>query len=508
MTASSSDAASRADLASLLQTLAFEPVAQLDVVGTAVYLLDGGEARWTCDAGFRTAQARQAIRALSFQVGVGRVGEALAAGQPWRASEAPAGRDAREVDGEGLHLIAAVPLVDQQTQVRGVLCLFGRGRCTVAQHDLAFLSALARSAALIVENVQLVGRLAEQEESHRFLLDRLPDVIWAAGADRIFTHVSAGSEQILGYRPDELIGRDSEIVMHESSLVAFEDGYRWQIAHPDSDQTYRVNLRHKDGHAVPVELHNIGTPVNGRYGGGTGSVREISERLRLEREIEEQAAELAASHERAHLAQELHDSVTQALFTMTITAGTARMMLEQQRPGVESKLEELSTLAREALVEMRSLLFELRPGNVAEEGLLPALRKHAAAVQARTGLSIHLIADARLGPLPLAQEEVLYRIAKEAIHNTVKHAHARAVDVRVAGKTAGVSIEIRDDGIGFDPEVRGEGLGLLGMAARAERLGGHVHVQSRLGGGTRVRVLLPVPPARQAGSVAGHHEDP
>lgn len=175
-------------------------------------------------------------------------------------------------------------------------------------------------------------------------LDRLPDVIWAAGADRIFTYVSAGSEPLLGYRPEELIGRSSDVVMHASSGEAFAEGYRWQIAHPDGDQTYRVNLRHKDGHPVPVELHNVGTPVNGRYGGGTGSIREISETLRLEREIREQAAELAAGRERARLAQELHDSVTQLLFSMTITAGAARRLLEQDRPGVASKLDELSEL--------------------------------------------------------------------------------------------------------------------------------------------------------------------
>ena len=323
-------------------------------------------------------------------------------------------------------------------------------------------------------------------------LDRLPDVIWAAGADRIFTYVSAGSEHLLGYRPDELIGRSSEIVMHESSNQAFEEGYRWQIAHPDGDQTYRVNLRHKDGHPVPVEVHNIGTPVDGRYGGGTGSVREMSERLRLEREIREQAAELAAGRERAHLAQELHDSVTQALFIMNITAGAARMLLERNQPGVEAKLDELSSLAREALGEMRSLIFELRPGSLAEEGFLPALRKHLGAVQGRTGLVIRLDISPDQTRLPLPAEDALYRIAQEAIHNVVKHARAHEVIVRIASPSSSVvRMEIIDDGVGFDPRGRTDGLGLTGMATRAERLGGWVTVESAPSGGTAVTVELP-----------------
>jgi signal transduction histidine kinase len=279
--------------------------------------------------------------------------------------------------------------------------------------------------------------------------------------------------------------------MHESSRRAFEEGYRWQIAHPDGDHTYRVNLRHKDGHPVPVELHNVGTPVNGRYGGGIGSVREISERLRLERELQEQAAELAASRERAHLAQELHDSVTQALFSMTVTAGAARMLLEQNKPGVESKLDELSGLAREALVEMRSLVLELRPGNLAEEGFVPALRKHVASVQGRTGLAVRLDISPDLARLSLATEDALYRIAQEALHNVIKHARAHKVSVRIVGSPAILRMDICDDGVGFDPHRRTDGLGLVGMAARAERLGGSVTVDSGPRRGTIVTVVLP-----------------
>ncbi len=324
-----------------------------------------------------------------------------------------------------------------------------------------------------------------------FLLDRLPDVIWAAGADRIFTYLSAGSEQLLGYRPEELVGRSSELIMHESSREAFARGYRWQVAHPDGDQTYRVNLRHRDGHAVPVEVHNIGTPVNGRYGGGTGSAREMTERDRLEREIRAQAAELAANRERAHLAQELHDSVTQALFSMTITAGAARMLLERNAPGVDAKLDEMSGLARDALAEMRSLIFELRPGSLAEEGFLPALEKHLAAVQGRTGLVIRLDVDPDLRRLPLSVEDALFRIAQEAVHNVVKHANASEVEIAIASPPAAVRMEIRDDGAGFDPQARSDGLGLAGMAARAERLGGTTTVESAAARGTVVTVTIP-----------------
>ena len=387
--------------------------------------------------------------------------------------------------------VVAAPLLGSDEAPLGVLCLLDGAPRAFSSRDLALIRALAGHAALAVQNDRLIERLNDDETRHRFVLDRLPDVIWAAGADRIFTYVSAGSERILGYRPEELLGRSSDIVMHDSSRDAFETGYRWQIAHPDGDQTYRVNLRHKDGHAVPVELHNIGTPVNGRYGGGTGSIREMTERDRLERETRAQAAELAANRERAHLAQELHDSVTQALFSMTLTAGAARMLLERDAPGVGAKLDELSALARDAMAEMRSLIFELRPGSLAEEGFVPSLEKHLAAIQGRTGLVIRLDVDPDLRRLPVSIEDALYRIAQEAIHNVVKHASAREVRLQIARRSTGVRMEIRDDGAGFDPRSPSDGLGLAGMTARAERLGGSATVESTPGSGTVVTVMLP-----------------
>lgn len=449
-----------ADLGAILQPILDEAVVACGVAGAEVSM-----------PGVRGRSARRVYAS-------GLVGEELLPDQ--------------RTGGTGPALVASAPVPLGLGDHEGVLRLYARAPRRLTAGEDTLLRWIARSAGLAIENARLAASIAEADARHRFLLDRLPDAIWAANGDRIFTYLSAGIEAMLGYAPEELIGRSSSIVMHESSRQAFDDGYRWQIEHPDGDQTYRVNLRHRDGHPVPVELHNIGTPVDGRYGGGTGSVREISERLRLEREIEQQAADLAASRERAHLAQELHDSVTQALFSMTMTAGAARRLLEQGSPGVEMKLDELSELARDALTEMRSLIFELRPGNLAEEGFELALRNHVTAIQGRTGLIVRLDVDPALGRLPAALEGALYRIVQEAIHNVVKHAGAREVQVRVTRLPGEVRMDVRDDGTGFDAQRQGDGLGLPGMAARAERLGGKLSVESGPGHGTTVSVVLPL----------------
>ena len=164
----------------------------------------------------------------------------------------------------------------------------------------------------------------------------------------------------------------------------------------------------------------------------------------------------AALEERHRIARDLHDSVSQSLFSLTLHARTAELALEQAGldPGsvLGRALQEVAELTRGALAEMRALIFELRPGALAEEGLGAALTKHAAAVSARDGLLIEVQAPAERLSLSVAQEEQLYRLAQEALHNVVKHAHAGRARVELAPRAGSVQLLVRDDGRGFDAD--------------------------------------------------------
>jgi signal transduction histidine kinase len=167
------------------------------------------------------------------------------------------------------------------------------------------------------------------------------------------------------------------------------------------------------------------------------------------------------------------------------------------------KLGELRELQKDALAEMRTLIFELRPQGLETDGLAQALRTHGAAVQGRTGLEVAVEVEAE-DRLPLDQEEALYRIAQEALHNVVKHANARhaRISLRRAGRDLQLTVE--DDGIGFDPGAVPRGhLGLVGMRQRAERIGAELLISRRPGGGTRVRVLVSQPEAGEPRVSAG-----
>jgi signal transduction histidine kinase len=203
--------------------------------------------------------------------------------------------------------------------------------------------------------------------------------------------------------------------------------------------------------------------------------------------------EKAALEERQHLARELHDSVSQALYGIALGARTALALLDREAPPerVAEWLDYVLSLAGAGLAEMRALIFELRPESLKIEGLVAALEKQAAALEARHEIPVHTT----LGPepdLPLEAKEALYRIAQEALHNTVKHAHASEAELKLEHGTEGTTLEVSDDGVGFDPEASFPGhLGLKSMRERAARVGGKLRVRSATGEGASIRVRIP-----------------
>jgi signal transduction histidine kinase len=205
-----------------------------------------------------------------------------------------------------------------------------------------------------------------------------------------------------------------------------------------------------------------------------------------------EAQERAALEERRRLSRELHDSVSQALYGIVLSASIGRAVRAADSGRLEGLLGEIVGLAEAGLAEMRALIFELRPESLAEEGLVAALEKQAAALQARRGIAVRaaLVAEP---DAPLAVKEALYRIAQEALHNTVKHARARAVDLALEASPGELVLRVSDDGRGFDPGGDFPGhLGLRSMRERAAALGGALELESAPGRGTRLRARIPL----------------
>ena len=207
-----------------------------------------------------------------------------------------------------------------------------------------------------------------------------------------------------------------------------------------------------------------------------------------------QAEEKAALEERQRLARELHDSVAQAIYGISLGLKTAKAQLERDPGRAHKPIDYALGLAEGATKEMRALIFSLRPETLDEEGLVRALERHVDALRARYHLEVEtaFVAEPQLDS---KTRHALFRVASEALHNVVKHAKAKTVRISLCAAPRTCSLDVHDDGIGFDPSASFPGhLGLRSMKERIEAIGGTFTMHSERGHGTRLMARVPLAP--------------
>ncbi|KPL83679.1 HAMP domain-containing sensor histidine kinase [Herpetosiphon geysericola] len=206
----------------------------------------------------------------------------------------------------------------------------------------------------------------------------------------------------------------------------------------------------------------------------------------------EQAGQLAIVEERNRLARDLHDSVSQELFSVTMLAAAARNLLPAQPDKARSQVEQLSQMAQRALHETRGLIFALRPAALGDQGLVPALRQLVEEAARRQGLQIQLNINGERR-IPLDHEQALYRICQEALANITKHSGVNSASVNLEYEAQHTILEVSDRGRGFDVQQprNSHSLGLISIQERANAVGGTVEVTAAPGQGTSLRIVVP-----------------
>lgn len=259
--------------------------------------------------------------------------------------------------------------------------------------------------------------------------------------------------------------------------------------------------------ALPMRYNGVPTgALNCFY---TGRVELAEEEMRFLQSIADQASAVvenarlfaqaegkAILEERQRLARELHDSVSQALYGIGLGAQTALERLEPSSAAREP-VEYVLSLARSSLAEMRALIFELRPEALETDGLVVTLQQRLNAIAGHHSLNI--VSELGVEPaLDAAHREALYRVAREALTNSVKHATAKRLSVTLQSANGSAVLTVEDDGAGFDPSQRFPGhLGLTSMRERMQKVGGSLELVSSPGNGTRLRAVVPLQEARR-----------
>lgn len=193
-----------------------------------------------------------------------------------------------------------------------------------------------------------------------------------------------------------------------------------------------------------------------------------------------------AQEERQSLVRDLHDSIAQKLYGLVALTEAAQASLETGKPVQEAEISRIGENARQALKEMRLFLFQMKPVDLQTKGLVGALNERLAAVEGRANIKARVLADENIN-LSLEKETILYNIALEALNNIIKHANARAVTILLKKRKTSVTLEVADDGSGFDQSMPGNGgMGLRFMQERISKVDGKVEIKSAPGKGTKV----------------------
>jgi signal transduction histidine kinase/ligand-binding sensor protein len=392
---------------------------------------------------------------------------------------------------------------------------------TFTTEEVELAMGMANAAALAIENAKLYEatrrRLAESESFARVMVSLLRET----ELEEVLDAVCSEAQQLIGATGSAVLLLEEDGWLHPShgtgsplpvvdrlpvdkSLagLAVQRGEPVLVNDPATQaQAYQTLGDVAALLAVPLRYNGgvIGVlDVVNKPGGFTGEDVRVTavfasqaamaiEHARLHR----RAAQLAVVEERQRLARELHDSVTQALYGVTLFANAASAASSAgKQETAAGYLRKLRETAQEAMADMRLLIFQLHPPVLEQDGLVSALQARLAAVESRAGLQTEFRIDGDERRLPIEVEEELYWIAQEALNNVLKHAKARQATIHLDYKTDSATLEVRDNGIGFDTSTALEhgGVGLRNIEERVARARGRWTLESQPGQGTRVSV--------------------
>ncbi|MFE7895832.1 GAF domain-containing sensor histidine kinase [Streptomyces sp. NPDC057412] len=274
----------------------------------------------------------------------------------------------------------------------------------------------------------------------------------------------------------------------------------WPSAHPDMSDFLGLPIRDGDEVIGALFLANKNCL---KEDGGCGFTADDEELLAIlaqhaaialtNARLYERSRELTIAEERSRLAHELHDAVSQKLFSLRLTAQAATALIDRDPARAKGELHQVAALAAEAADELRAAVVELRPAALDEDGLVATLRTQIQVLDRAHSARV-TFAGRGVRALPAAQEEALLRVAQEALHNALRHSGAEHVDVTLDRRGAGAVLRVTDDGGGFDPRTvrrAGRHLGLVSMRDRASGVGGTLTVESAPDKGTTIEMEVP-----------------
>jgi signal transduction histidine kinase/ligand-binding sensor domain-containing protein len=449
----------------------------------------------------------------------------------------------------GFHFLAIAPVVSRAA-VLGTLFVMGRGQFEFTRQDIDLLSSIGVQIGVAIENARLFAAEQRRAEQFRLINQAGRELTLILDVEEVLKQVTRMIQEAFGYyhvgvgliEGDEVVYRvgagvlwdDPDFQYRPAHLKVGQEGLSGWVAasgeplvvpdvSKDSRYVWLTRSQTRSELTVPVLVKGQVTGVldvqserlNAFDDTDLAVLQSLAHQIGAAIEnarLYEQAQEAAVLAERSRIARDLHDAVTQTLFSASLIAEAVPASFDLDRQEGEELLVELKALTRGALAEMRTLLLEMRPAGLVETSLSELVHQLAEAATGRIGVPVTAAVDGDLA-LPPDVHVALYRIAQEALNNMVKHSRASKAEVSLRATTGlpdggrVVELRIRDDGRGFDPEdVAADHLGLGIMRERAEAIGAQLQIDSEIGQGTRINVVWrEAENTEEPGTLAGVH---
>jgi PAS domain S-box-containing protein len=407
----------------------------------------------------------------------------------------------------GLHGAFAFPVINHQ-DLCGVIEFYSCGVIQPSNDVITLMTAIGNQIGQFIERKQAEEVQRATEARYRALVESAFDAIISVTPDGILQSFNSGAERIFGYAASEVIRQPMDLLipsrLQRQYRIAFQ---RYVKTHAPSTlhRMVEVTGQRIDGREVLLELTTV--CISGPDGPFfTSILRDITERKWAEAEHARLYDELRIERDRlvrremevrAQIGRDLHDGPVQQVAVAEVAVQFAQRAFQRAPERVPEALDDLRAQLNRITRDLRTVLYELRPLGIVEEGLASVLRQYVERFRALDGLNVYLEAPADLQRLDPDRETALFIIVQEAVNNVRKHAAASDVRIKLWQDIEAIHVEVSDNGRGFDVQAvernyihRGS-FGLLNMRERAQLIGANCTISSEPGKGTTIRVACP-----------------
>ena len=391
--------------------------------------------------------------------------------------------------------LLSVP-IKHGTEVVGLLSIQSYAISAYDQTALTDFVALAEHCGEAINRIRAEEALRESEERYRELFENSRDAIYVHDLNGRYVSVNKAAEELSGFTREEILGKHYSNFISPRHLKDARQNFCLKFDVP-IETIYEAEIVCKNGTRKPVEVSSRMIYKDELAIGIQGTARDISERKRAQEILQTYSRRLleAQEVERQKIARELHDEIGQVLTAVRLNLQAIQKSCQTNAP--LPRIDESVNIIDEALAQVRELSLELRPSLLDELGLVAALRWYAARYTSRSGIAAAVTCTSEIKGIPHEVGTACFRIAQEALTNSARHSNATKADVCVESSNGELYLSIQDNGAGFDSQLFLDGmatsaLGLRGMQERALAVSGRIEINSQIGKGTEVMVVVPL----------------